>query len=87
MTSNKMKIQFDGKGTPYLLIGQENETRFRITAYPAPGLWSKEPEIRIVRQIGTKPDASGPSIPLSMLGDLMKAITELIPELSKEQKG
>jgi hypothetical protein len=80
-----MKIQFDGKGTPYVLIGQEDGTQFRITAYPAPGLWSKEPEIRIVRQIGTKPDASGPSIPLSVLGDLMKAITELIPKLTKSE--
>jgi hypothetical protein len=80
-----MKIQFDGNGRPYMLIGQEGGTQFRITAYPAPGLWSKEPEIRIVRQIGTKPDASGPSIPISMLGDFMKAITELIPELAKAE--
>ena len=79
-----MEIQYDGNGTPYLLIGQEDGTQFRITAYPAPGLWSKEPEIRIVRQIGTKLDASGPSIPISMLGDFMKAITELIPKLTKQ---
>ncbi len=80
-----MEIQFDGNGTPYLLIGQEGGTQFRVSAYPAPGLWSKEPEIRVVRQVGKKLDANGPSIPLSMLGDFMKAITELIPKLTKPE--
>lgn len=82
-----MEIQHTGDGKPCLLISREGDTtKYRLTANPE-GYWSGEPEIKITRQVeGRGPDKEGPSIPLSVLGDFVKAVMLLMPELVTKKK-
>lgn len=81
-----MELQHTGDGKPYLLVGREgNATKYRLTANRE-DYWFGEPEIRITRQMeGKGPDKEGPSIPLSVVGDFVKAIVLLMPELMEKK--
>ena len=80
-----MDIHYTNNGEPYILVCSENgESTFRVIGYPEYS-WQGEPEIRIVRQYGDELDTAPPSIPISMLGDVMIATMELVAELTKDQ--
>lgn len=72
---------------PVPKVGLPNDdTQFRIEAHSV-GLWSGQPEIRIRREYKGKPSRFGPSIPLSVISELIRELTNAQEKLTKAQEG